>query len=60
MRTGADNLCVDMAKTMPVLLDHFARHDPAELTGQTLAIHFALLPLLVRETGAGATAALAG
>jgi hypothetical protein len=43
--------CVDMAKTMPVLLDYFARHDPAELVGQTAAIHFALVPLLVRETG---------
>ena len=43
--------CVDMAKTMPVLLDYFDRHDPAELVGQTAAIHFALVPLLVRETG---------
>jgi len=43
--------CVDMAKTMPVLLDYFARHDPAELIGQTAAIHFGLVPLLVRETG---------
>jgi len=43
--------CVDMAKTMPVLLDYFARHDPGELIGQTAAIHFALVPLLVRETG---------
>jgi hypothetical protein len=51
VRVVVRNDCVDMAKTMPVLLDYFARHDPAELTGQTLAIHFALLPLLVRETG---------
>jgi hypothetical protein len=43
--------CVDMAKTMPVLLNYFARHNPAELIGQTAAIHFALVPLLVRETG---------
>jgi hypothetical protein len=43
--------CVDIAKTMPVLLDYFARHESQELSGQTLAIHFALLPLLVRETG---------
>lgn len=43
--------CVDMAKTMLVLLDYFSRHDPAELVGQTAAIHFALVPLLVRETG---------
>jgi hypothetical protein len=43
--------CADMAKTMPVLLDYFARHDPAELIGQTAAIYFALVPLLVRETG---------
>jgi hypothetical protein len=43
--------CVDMAKTMPVLLDYFGRHDPPELVGQTAAIHFALVPLLVRETG---------
>ena len=43
--------CVDMAKIMPVLLDYFGRHDPAELIGQTAAIHFALVPLLVRETG---------
>jgi len=43
--------CVDMAQTMPVLLDYFGRHDPAELVGQTVAIHFALVPLLVRETG---------
>jgi hypothetical protein len=43
--------CVDLATTMPVLLDYFARHDPAELIGQTAAIYFALVPLLVRETG---------
>jgi hypothetical protein len=43
--------CVDMARVMPVLLDYFARQDPAELIGQTLAIHFALVPLLVRQTG---------
>jgi hypothetical protein len=43
--------CVDMAKTMPVLLDYFARHDPAELIGQTAGIYFALVPLLVRATG---------
>lgn len=43
--------CVNMAKSLPVLLDYFARHDPAELIGQTAAIHFALVPLLVRETG---------
>ena len=43
--------CVDMAKVMPVLLDYFDRHDPAELISQTAAIHFALVPLLTRETG---------
>jgi len=43
--------CVDMAKVMPVLLDYFDRHRPEELVGQTAAIHFALVPLLVRETG---------
>ena len=43
--------CVDIAKTMSVLLDYFARHDPAQLIGQTAAIHFALVPLLMRETG---------
>jgi hypothetical protein len=43
--------CVDMANVMPILLEYFDRHDPAELVGQTAAIHFALVPLLVRETG---------
>ena len=43
--------CVDMTKVMPVLLDYFVRHDPAELIGQTAAIHYALVPILVRETG---------
>jgi hypothetical protein len=43
--------CVDLSKAMPVLLDYFARHDPSELIGQTLAIHFALLPRLIEATG---------
>lgn len=43
--------CVDMTTAMPVLLDYFKRHRPEELVGQTAAIHFALVPLLVRETG---------
>src|ERR1700728_825189 len=43
--------CMDMDKAMPVLLDYFVRHDPSELVGQTLAIHFALLPRLVEVTG---------
>jgi hypothetical protein len=51
VRVVVRNDCVDMAKTMPVLLHYFDRHEPQELIGQTLAIHFALLPLLVREKG---------
>ena len=43
--------CVDMARTMPVLLDYFDKQRPEELVGQTAAIHFALVPLLVRKTG---------
>jgi hypothetical protein len=43
--------CVDMGRTMPVLLDYFDRHRPEELVGQTAAIHFALVPLLMRKTG---------
>ena len=43
--------CVDMSTVMPLLLDYFAKHDPAELVGQTAAIHFALVPLLVHHTG---------
>ncbi len=43
--------CVDVPKTMPVLLDYFDRHDPAVLVGQTATIHFALVPRLMRETG---------
>ena len=42
--------CVDMSAVMPVLLEYFSRHDPAELVGQTLAIHYALVPLLVSKT----------
>ena len=51
VRLVVRNDCVDMAKVMPVLLDYFDRHRPEELIGQTAAIHFALVPLLVRETG---------
>lgn len=36
---------------MPVLLDYFDRHRPEELIGQTAAIHFALVPLLLEATG---------
>jgi hypothetical protein len=43
--------CVDMAATMPVLLDYFEPNSPAEMIGQTLAIHFALAPLLCDKTG---------
>ena len=43
--------CVDMGRTMPVLLDYFARHEPKELVGQTAAIHFALVPLVLDKTG---------
>jgi hypothetical protein len=42
--------CVD-ARALPVLLDYFDEHSPDELMGQTLAIHFALLPLLYQNTG---------
>ncbi len=31
MRLVVRKDCIDKAKTMPVLLDYFARHDPAEL-----------------------------
>lgn len=43
--------CVKMDVVMPVLLDYFDRHRPEELMGQTAAIHFALVPLLVKGTG---------
>ena len=43
--------CVDMQVVLPVLLDYYAQHSPDELTGQTGAIHFALLPLLYETTG---------
>jgi len=43
--------CVDPDLTLAVLLDYFDRHEPAELVGQTVAIHFALIPMLLRETG---------
>jgi hypothetical protein len=39
-----------MGRTMPVLLDYFDRHEPEELVGQTAAIHFALVPLLLEAT----------
>ena len=42
--------CVDMARVMPVLLEYFDRHTPEELVGQTLAIHFALIPELYDAT----------
>jgi hypothetical protein len=43
--------CVDMGRAMPVLLEYFDRHRPEELVGQTAAIHFALVPLLLDKTG---------
>ncbi len=43
--------CVDMHLTLPALLDYFDRHRPEELVGQTAAIHFALVPLLLDATG---------
>jgi hypothetical protein len=42
--------CVDPDRTLAVLLDYFDQHRPVELVGQTVAIHFALIPLLLRET----------
>jgi len=43
--------CVDVNKTLPVLLDYFDEHTNAELLGQTLAIHLALIPRLYEVTG---------
>ena len=39
-----------MALVRPVLLDYFGRHEPKELIGQSAAIHFALVPLLLDKT----------
>lgn len=43
--------CVDMMRVRPVVLAYFDRHKPQELVGQTLAIHFALIPMLADNTG---------
>jgi hypothetical protein len=43
--------CVDVDKTLAVLLGYFDAHEPEELMGQTLAIHVALIPLLFEATG---------
>jgi len=43
--------CVDMRAVLPVLLDFYETHSPGELLGQTLAIHFALIPRLYDNTG---------
>jgi hypothetical protein len=43
--------CVDMAATVPVLLDYYERNGWEALIGQTAAIHFALVPLLADKTG---------
>ena len=43
--------CVNVDKTMPVLLNYFDEHTNEELIGQTLAIHVALIPLLFEATG---------
>lgn len=43
--------CVDMKRVRPVILAYFDRHTPEELLGQTLAIHFALIPKLADNTG---------
>ncbi|HLH13509.1 MAG TPA: hypothetical protein VKV16_01870 [Solirubrobacteraceae bacterium] len=42
---------MDLERTLPVLLDYFDRHGPEALIGQTLAIHFALIPRLYAATG---------
>jgi hypothetical protein len=42
--------CVDVERTLPVLLDYFDEHEPEELMGQTLAIHWALIPRLYDAT----------
>jgi hypothetical protein len=42
--------CVDMSAVMPVLLDYFDEHSPDEMLGQTLAIHFDLIPRLYDAT----------
>jgi hypothetical protein len=43
--------CVDVDKTLAVLLDYFDAHEPDALIGQTLVIHVALIPLLMEATG---------
>ena len=43
--------CVDMDIVRPVLLDYFARDSPESMIGQTVAINFALVPLLYNKTG---------
>jgi hypothetical protein len=51
LRLLVEKNCVDADKMLPVLLDYFDAHEPDELIGQTLAIHVALIPLLMEFTG---------
>ena len=41
---------MNRALVRPALLDYFERHEPKELIGQSAAIHFALVPLLLDKT----------
>jgi hypothetical protein len=43
--------CIDIQRTLPVLLDYFEEHTPQELIGQTAAIDVALIPRLLEATG---------
>jgi hypothetical protein len=51
MRVLVKKDCVDMQTLQPVLLDFFERSPPDSMIGQTAAIHFALVPLLLDKTG---------
>ena len=42
--------CVAMSAVMPVLLDFYEENSPEDLIGQTLAIHFELVPRLYKKT----------